>query len=357
MAETERTPRGEAGALLAAIDCGAPEILRLSEWMAEHPENSLEERETAARDRAYLEARGFALRTGVAGLETAFVAERGSAREAPCVALLSEMDARPAIGHACGHDLSGPAEAATGCSVRWNSGHFPTKLRPPGGWAMRGSGAAGRSELVRPRRRMAESLGRSGVRDARVLEALAAVPRHRLVPDALRDEAYRDASLPIGDGQTISAPSVVAAMTEALELGGHERILEVGTGSGYQAAVLARLADSVISIERLPRLAAQARTNLDRLGVTNVVVHLGDGSVGRPREAPFDAIVVTAAGREIPEPLLAQLGPEGRLVGPFGDRGAQRLVRVRRVASGGLVREVLGHCRFVELVGAHGWEA
>jgi protein-L-isoaspartate(D-aspartate) O-methyltransferase len=204
---------------------------------------------------------------------------------------------------------------------------------------------------------MAERLARGGVRDARVLEAFASVPRHRLVPEVLRGKAYRDVALPIGDGQTISAPSVVAAMTEALGLTGHEKVLEVGTGSGYQAAILSRLAARVISIERLPRLAASARTALDALGVSNVVVYLGDGSEGRPQDAPFDAIVVTAGGPEVPPPLLAQLAPGGALVGPFGGREEQALLRVRRLARGGFEREVIGRCRFVDLVGSHGWAA
>ncbi len=204
---------------------------------------------------------------------------------------------------------------------------------------------------------MVRDLARAGIRDPRVLEALAVVPRHRLLPEALWEQAYTIAALPIGDGQTISSPEVVARMTEALELGGDERVLEVGTGSAYQAAVLARLADRVVSIERIPRLAARARTALDELGVTNAVVYLGDGTVGRPAEAPFDAIVVAAAGPRVPPPLLDQLGPGGRLVGPFGERGRQELLRIRKEPDGRLRRERLGACRFVDLVGQHGWAA
>jgi protein-L-isoaspartate(D-aspartate) O-methyltransferase len=202
---------------------------------------------------------------------------------------------------------------------------------------------------------MAERLAGRGGASPRVVEALAAVPRHLLVPEALRGDAYRDVALPIGDSQTISAPRVVAAMTTALDLRGHETVLEIGTGSGYQAAILSRLAARVVSIERVPRLAARARSALDRLGVTNVVVHLGDGSLGRSAEAPYDGILVTAGGPEVPRPLLEQLAPEGRLVGPFGPRDAQRLLRVRRMRDGRAVRELIGHCRFVDLVGAHGW--
>jgi len=205
---------------------------------------------------------------------------------------------------------------------------------------------------------MVERLAAAGVEDRQVLDALEAVPRHQLVPSALADSAYAEhRALPIGEGQTISAPAIVAAMTAALELTGCEKVLEIGTGSGYQAAVLSRLADRVISIERLPSLAARARTSLDRLGVSNVVVYLGDGSSGRPAEAPFDAIIVTAGGPDVPPPLLAQLAQGGRLVGPFGDREEQRLIRVRRCDDGGLAREVLGRCRFVDLVGTHGWAA
>jgi protein-L-isoaspartate(D-aspartate) O-methyltransferase len=204
---------------------------------------------------------------------------------------------------------------------------------------------------------MAERLSSAGVRDERVLAALAAVPRHRLLPDALAGQAYRDTALPIGEGQTISAPSVVAAMSEALELAGHETVLEIGTGSAYQAAILSRLAARVISIERVPRLAAAARRQLDALGVTNVLVYLGDGSRGRPADAPFDAIVVTAAGPSVPEPLLAQLAVGGRLVGPFGEREEQQLLRVRRVGPDRYTRELIGRCRFVDLVGAHGRDA
>jgi protein-L-isoaspartate(D-aspartate) O-methyltransferase len=202
---------------------------------------------------------------------------------------------------------------------------------------------------------MVEQLARGGVRDPRVLDAFAQVPRHRLLPEALAGQAYRDTAIPIGDGQTISAPSVVAAMSQALDLLGHETVLEVGTGSAYQAAILARLAARVISIERVPRLAARARKSLDELRVDNAVVYLGDGSRGRPSDAPFDAIVVTAAGPSVPEPLLDQLAVGGRLVGPFGERDEQQLLRIRRIARARYTQELIGRCRFVDLVGAHGW--
>ncbi|MFQ5416728.1 MAG: protein-L-isoaspartate(D-aspartate) O-methyltransferase [Myxococcota bacterium] len=213
-------------------------------------------------------------------------------------------------------------------------------------------------DLRVPRRRMVRRLAAAGVSDRRVLDAMASVPRHLLVPDALAGNAYdENRALPIGEGQTISAPHVVAAMSEALELTGSEQVLEVGTGSGYQAAILSRLASRVVSIERKPRLAASARTSLDGLGIVNVVVYLGDGTSGWPSEAPYDAIVVTAGGPDVPRPLLAQLAPGGRLVGPFGSREEQQLLRVRRGQDGGLMHEALGRCRFVELVGSHGWAA
>jgi protein-L-isoaspartate(D-aspartate) O-methyltransferase len=222
---------------------------------------------------------------------------------------------------------------------------------------MIGSRPRGRVEQELPRRRLVERLRASGIRDARVLDAIAHVPRHLLIPEALRGQAYQDLPLPIGSGQTISAPSTVAAMTEALQLKGRESVLEIGTGSGYQAAILSRLVARVVSIERIPRLAAQARTALDRLGVSNVVIHLGDGTAGRAAEAPFDAIVVTAGGPEVPQPLLAQLAAGGCLVGPFGARESQKLIRMRCDGRGNFKREDLGPCRFVELRGAHGWAA
>ena len=214
---------------------------------------------------------------------------------------------------------------------------------------------APRTDWTLARRRMLERLAADGIGDARVLAAFEAVPRERLVPEALRPQAYRDTALPIGEGQTISAPGIVAAMTSALALQGTETVLEVGTGSGYQAAILSHLAARVISVERVPRLAARARRVLDDLGIVNVLVYLGDGTRGRRADAPFDAIVVTAGGPTIPEPLLEQLAPGGRLVGPFGEREEQRLVRVRREGDGSFREEVIGRCRFVDLIGAHGW--
>ncbi len=203
---------------------------------------------------------------------------------------------------------------------------------------------------------MAERLVAAGHADARVAGAMVEVPRHELVSEALAHRAYDDVALPIGEGQTISAPSVVAAMTRALALSPGDRVLEVGTGSAYQTAILAQLAGEVVSIECAPRLAARARRALDALGVTNAVVHLGDGSLGRASDGPYDAVVVTAGGpAEVPPPLLEQLRPGGRLVGPFGTRETQELLRLTREPGGRVRRENLGACHFVALVGRHGW--
>ncbi len=203
--------------------------------------------------------------------------------------------------------------------------------------------AAARERMVR---RQVEA---RGVRDPRLLAALRAVPRHELVPPEWREEAYRDEPLPIGHGQTISQPYVVAAMTEALDLQPGERVLEIGTGSGYQAAVLAELGTEVFSIEIVPELAERARTDLARLGYARVRVRAGDGYRGWPEEAPFDAIVVTAAPDHVPEALTEQLAVGGRLVMPLG-RGVQELVRITRT-EGGLAREHLFDVRFVPMTG------
>lgn len=207
------------------------------------------------------------------------------------------------------------------------------------------------------RERMVARLRGKGIRDPRVLAALRSVPRHILVPEALRHRAYDESALPIGERQTISAPEVVAAMSQALALRGDEKVLEIGTGSAYQSAILSHLADRVISVERIPSLANRARSALDACGVSNVVVFLGDGTRGWPAEAPYDAIVVTAAAPSVPEPLLNQLAPGGRLVGPFGERDEQALLRITRQPDGKFRREKLGSCRFVDLVGEHGWAA
>ncbi len=193
-----------------------------------------------------------------------------------------------------------------------------------------------------------------GIRDPRVLEAMRRVPRHLFVDEALVDQAYQDHPLPIGYGQTISQPYIVALMSEALELEGDEKVLEVGTGSGYQAAILGELAHKVYSVERIPQLLARARKILDSLGYNNIFLKLDDGTWGWQEFAPYDAIIVTAASPQVPEPLLKQLADPGVMVIPVGDEFSQNLVRIRKV-NGQYIREDLGGVRFVKLVGDHGW--
>jgi len=200
-----------------------------------------------------------------------------------------------------------------------------------------------------------DQLRRRGVRDERVLEAMSLVPRHEFVPAALIAEAYEDNALPIGQGQTISQPYMVAAMTGALELKGTERVLEVGTGSGYQAAVLARLAAHVFTMESEPQLFRSAQERLTRLGLANTITVLfGDGSLGYPPAAPFDGIIVAAAAPKVPSCYLEQLVEGGRLVIPVGSRETQELQRIRKV-RGMAQSQVLGYCRFVPLTGTQGW--
>jgi protein-L-isoaspartate(D-aspartate) O-methyltransferase len=195
-----------------------------------------------------------------------------------------------------------------------------------------------------------------GIRDHRVLEAMNRVPRHFFVDEALAHAAYGDGPLPIGEQQTISQPYIVAQMTEALELTGREHVLEVGTGSGYQAAVLAELGYRVYTIERHRSLQARARQILDRIGYRNILFKLGDGTAGWPEQAPFEAIIVTAGGPRVPEPLLEQLAPGGRLVVPTGaTRESQILLKVTKSEQGRVTQTTLSGCRFVDLVGEHGW--
>src|SRR5512136_144215 len=190
-------------------------------------------------------------------------------------------------------------------------------------------------EFTIPRERMvAEQLVRRGIRDERVLRAMAKVPRHLFVEEALAGRAYGDYPLPIGERQTISQPYMVALMTEALELSGHERVLEVGTGSGYQSSILAELCSKVYSVERIKSLADRAIRRLDELGYYNVLVRVGDGSLGWSEEAPFDAVLVAAAAPTVPETLLAQLGVGGRLVMPVGDAYSQVLRKAVRREEG-----------------------
>ena len=205
------------------------------------------------------------------------------------------------------------------------------------------------------RERLVRRLRRGGIADERVLAAIGTVPRELFVPEELRSRAYKDGALPIGHGATISQPTMVARMCEELRLTGDERVLDVGTGSGYQAAVLAELSAEVVGIERIAELAEQARAALLAAGYPGVEVRVGDGTLGLPERAPFDAIVVAAAAPRPPAALIAQLAPEGRLVVPVGSRHDQRLEVVVRTERGPeVVRSV--PCRFVPLVGAEGFD-
>ena len=209
---------------------------------------------------------------------------------------------------------------------------------------------------TRERERMVdEQLAGRGVTDPRVVAAMRRVPRHRFVQEALRARAYGDHPLPIGEEQTISQPFIVGLMTSLLELSGREKVLEVGTGSGYQTAVLAALARRVCSIERLPRLAERARSMLESLGCDNVWVRVGNGALGWPDEAPFDRIIVTAGGPSIPPPLVQQLADGGRMVLPVGSSENQILTVVENVV-GEIRQRTHGECKFVKLVGKYAWE-
>ncbi|XCN75430.1 MAG: protein-L-isoaspartate(D-aspartate) O-methyltransferase [Candidatus Electrothrix aestuarii] len=201
---------------------------------------------------------------------------------------------------------------------------------------------------------MAETLVERGIQDRATLRAMVEVPRHQFVEDAMRARAYGDFPLPIGSNQTISQPYVVAMMTQALQLRGHERVLEIGTGSGYQAAVLSRLCKRVYTVERIHSLLGRARKVFDQLRYYNIISCIDDGTVGWPEHAPFDAILVTAGGPEIPVPLIEQLADRGRIVMPVGSQEEQELQllekRNRRIRV-----QAIGQVRFVNLIGAHGW--
>jgi len=216
-------------------------------------------------------------------------------------------------------------------------------------------GAQNEEALSRLRERMvSEQIVSRGIRDARLLDALRAIPRHRFVPASLRHRAYEDGPLPIGEEQTISQPYIVAEMTEALSLEGTESVLEIGTGSGYQTAILCSLAREVVTTERVETLSRSARRILGELGIRNVRFRVGDGTLGSVEDAPFDAILVTAGAPDIPPPLYSQLVIGGILVIPVGGRWEQELIRVRK-EEGGSRRESLGGCRFVPLLGAYGF--
>ena len=205
-----------------------------------------------------------------------------------------------------------------------------------------------RHEMVR------QQIEARGIRDSNVLAALRKVPRHLFVGEALRDQAYGDFPLPIGEQQTISQPFIVAEMTQALELGKDDRVLEIGTGSGYQAAILAQIAYRVYTVERIRALYLQARKLLDNLQYHNIVMRCADGTKGWKDESPYNAIMVTAGAPTIPEVLIEQLAEGGRLVVPVGDQHSQDLIKITK-DQGEIHQTNLGGCRFVKLVGEHGW--
>jgi len=194
-----------------------------------------------------------------------------------------------------------------------------------------------------------------GIKDPRLIAAMKKVPRHLFVEEALHGQAYSDHPLPIGEKQTISQPYMVALMTETLELMGKEKVLEIGTGSGYQTAILAELAAKVFSIERIRSLAIRARKLLLEIGYLNVEIKFSDGTVGWLDESPFDAIIVTAGSPDIPQPLIDQLKVGGKLAIPVGDAYVQDLIRITKTEDG-VKKEDFGGCRFVKLIGKYGWE-
>jgi protein-L-isoaspartate(D-aspartate) O-methyltransferase len=204
-------------------------------------------------------------------------------------------------------------------------------------------------------RMVVEQVAGRGVADPRVLDAMRRVPRHRFVEEALRERAYGDYPLPIGEGQTISQPFMVGRMTELLRLTGREKVLEIGTGSGYQAAVLSRCVARVCTVERLPRIAARARLLLEELGYTNVWVRTANGTFGWPDEAPFDRILVAAGGPSVPPPLFEQLAEGGLMVMPVGGADGQKLQLIEKVRGEMRVTEDSG-CVFVPLIGKHAWQ-
>ncbi|HPA14656.1 MAG TPA: protein-L-isoaspartate(D-aspartate) O-methyltransferase [Desulfobacterales bacterium] len=193
-----------------------------------------------------------------------------------------------------------------------------------------------------------------GITDPKVVAAIRRVPRHLFVSEALRDQAYGDFPLPIGEQQTISQPYIVAEMTQALELGNEDRVLEIGTGSGYQAAILAEIVYRVYTIERIYSLYISARRRFDNLRYHNIVTKYSDGTSGWDEESPFDAIIVTAGAPEIPEKLIGQLAIGGRMIIPVGTQSSQELIKLYRSIDG-IRKTSLGGCRFVKLVGEHGW--
>ena len=215
----------------------------------------------------------------------------------------------------------------------------------------------GMADMERLRQRMVErQIARRGVGGPRLLAAMGEVPRENFVPEELRDLAYEDRPLPVEGGQTISQPYIVARMIEAAAIGPNDRVLEIGVGSGYAAAIMSRLASHVFAIDRLGELAALARVRMARLGYDNVSIRTGDGTEGWPEQAPFDAILVAAGGPAVPSPLRAQLRIGGRLVIPVGEAGEQQLIRMTRTGEDAFETQALEAVRFVPLIGAHGWK-
>jgi protein-L-isoaspartate(D-aspartate) O-methyltransferase len=205
------------------------------------------------------------------------------------------------------------------------------------------------------RHQLREELELRGITDVRVLDAIEETRRDLFVPESLRLAAYDDSALPIGNGQTISQPYIVALMTQELHLEGDENVLEVGTGSGYQAAILSQLCRTVVTIERIEALSLSAQRVLSELGVRNVIFLIGDGTLGNAEHGPYDRIIVTASAPAVPEPLYEQLKPGGRLVAPIGDESMQELVLVEKTDAGPEVTPLCG-CRFVKLIGEAGWQ-
>ncbi|MFZ0640286.1 MAG: protein-L-isoaspartate(D-aspartate) O-methyltransferase [Candidatus Acidiferrales bacterium] len=216
------------------------------------------------------------------------------------------------------------------------------------------NGANGQDGALQRRTMVDEQIRKRGIRSPRLLEVLERVPRHLFVPEELVAHAYEDRALSIGDGQTISQPYMVAAMTEYLQLTGNERVLEIGTGSGYQAAVLSELAKEVVTVENRPLLAEAARERLAALGYRNIHVQVGDGTLGWPAAAAFDGVLVAAAAPAVPAPLVEQLAEGGRLVIPVGQSDKQMLLRIRK-SAGQILEEKLFACQFVPLRGRYGW--
>jgi protein-L-isoaspartate(D-aspartate) O-methyltransferase len=205
------------------------------------------------------------------------------------------------------------------------------------------------------RRALVEKLQERGIRDLEILRLFDQIPRHEFLPQAVWHLAYEDTPVPIGFGQTASQPSLQALYMQILKIHASDKVLEIGTGSGYQTAILAKLADRVYSVERLRELSVRARAAMDRLRISNVALLVGDGTIGWSRYAPYDCILVSAAAPHVPEPLLAQLAPGGRMLVPVGDMEMQRLVLVTRKEDGSVEEEEVLDCAFVPLLGRFGW--